>query len=96
MSIIIFFFLTHINEYDNRRKHRKGRRVVNISSLGYNTYSNKYDNNLEFNSENLAQSFGISKRSAVKKIRGNPLIADISEYRFQYDDINAKGLTSYD
>jgi len=88
--------LTHINEHNNRRKHRKSRRVVNISPLGYYTYSDKHDNNIEFNSENLAQSFGNSKRSPNKKIGGNPPTADISEYRVQHDDINAKGLTSND
>jgi hypothetical protein len=87
--------LTHINEHNSRRNYKSGATLNNYNVSDYDN-NNRDNSHIEFNSENLAQSFGISKRSPVKKIRGNPLIADISEYRFQYDDINAKGLTSYD
>ncbi len=93
--MVIIIFLLHLNEHNSRRKCERGATLNNYITNNYDN-NNRHNGYIEFNSENLAQSFGISKRSAVKKIRGNPLIADISEYRFQYDDINAKGLTSYD
>jgi len=88
--------LTHINEHNNRGKHRKSRRVVNFSPLGYYAYGDKCDNNIESNSENITQPFRNSKCPAIKKIRGNTPIINISINGVKYNDINAKGLTSND